>query len=107
MTTDSLPLLDWQRPRQVIPFPGRHRTGHAARVANSLSNSASQKDADWRLSRAVDAMRNQMAKAGVHSDQIEREVRSFLILVNHECTRIGSSWSPVIECQQNQPDGAA
>lgn len=107
MTTDSLPLFDWQPPRQVIPFPARHRTGHAARVATSLSNAASQKDADWRLSRAVDAMRGQMERAGVRPDQAEREVRSFLIAINHECARIGSPWSPVIECQQNRPDGAA
>lgn len=108
MASEQLDLLAWQPPRQIIPFPGRLRIGHAKKVAGQLSKARSSREADHIVIRTYQAFSNQMERAGIPADEIERQKAGFIIAIRVECERIRSAWVPYIEkADGNNPKGAA
>ena len=109
MTVEDLPLFAWQRPRTVIPFPGRRRLGHANRIAIQLSKARTQREANHIVSRATATFWRQMLSAGVTEVETSREIREFLIAVNRQCATLDSAWQthvpPLLDRQD--PGGAA
>jgi hypothetical protein len=80
----------------VIPFPGRHRVGHAQKVATMLKGSRSEREAFHILSRAADTFQRQMTAAGVPIACVAPETRSYLVAIGLECQRQGAKWMPIL-----------
>ncbi|MCS3741969.1 DUF6074 family protein [Rhizobium sp. BK661] len=109
MQRDDLPLLNWTPPVQIIPFPSASRVGHASKIARQLSKARTNREADRVLSRAIDAHSRQMSRAGVGVDEVERERREFLELIEKQCHRLNARWLPQIPYRSEsfEPGGAA
>jgi len=107
----QLDLLAWTPPRQVIPFPTDKRVGHARKVAEQLAGARTNREADWALTRACTALRNQMRAAGIPEDEIARQHDTFLRTISTECDRIKTKWMPTLPddsgCYDSPPGGAA
>jgi predicted GTPase len=86
---DQLPLFSWAPPVKVIPFPASKRVGKINRLAAQIINACSEKDRNWRMTRAVDGMFKQMKRADIPTDEIEREVNEFIQAVVAECRKAG------------------
>lgn len=95
--------------QRIIPFPTEKRVGYARKVALNISKGSTLRDANHRLNRSVSAMRNQMNKAGIAPDEIERQVEDFLYLLHRECWQIGSKFAPHLPEAEDRGDtgGAA
>lgn len=87
-------LFSWIPACRVIPFPSQKRTGHARRVAESLSKARTNREADRILTQACRSFRDQMQAAGIPMDDIRREHDLFLRAIHAECDRIGAKWMP-------------
>lgn len=104
MQRDDLPLLAWQPPRQVIPFPARRRGGHARKVACQLAKARTNREADWVLHRALSSAHDQLVKAGIEGPDAEAEVSDLRELIRLHCISIDARWVP---CHDESSRGGA
>ncbi|WP_372493061.1 DUF6074 family protein [Aliihoeflea aestuarii] len=97
MQRDDTPLLSWQLPFAVIPFPALKRSGHARKIAQQLSKARTNREADWILHRALSSAHDQMVKAGILSSDADDELGDFRFLIHSHCIRINARWVPALE----------
>ncbi|OQP84202.1 hypothetical protein BTR14_20585 [Rhizobium rhizosphaerae] len=108
MSCDDLPLFQWRPPIKIIPFPSRHRIGHAGKVARQLAKARTNREADAILSKALEAHCRQMTRAGIAATDIEKERHGFKVAIRIECEKIDAAWVPNLEpLSSGTPRGAA
>lgn len=81
--------------------------GHALKVARQLAGSKSKRAADNVLSRSVNKFCQQLAKAGVAAEEVDRQRLDYLQMISRECARIGAEWTPDLDHIDGGHGGAA
>jgi len=95
----QLNLLDWQPPRRVLVFPLARRVVRVRNVAEKLSQkSGFVAEAYWK--QTVSTLRGQMERAGIETEVIDQELRSFFDAVQAELNRMAYA-------SRGHPGGAA
>lgn len=107
MQRDDLLLFNQQSACQIIPFPSFLRLGHAKKVALLLAGAKTNKDADWRLNRAMAAHYRQMENAGLSVEDVEKQRRDYLFAIHCQCVVIESKWLPNLPSRKNGTSGGA
>ncbi|CAN7292733.1 DUF6074 family protein [Neorhizobium sp. LjRoot104] len=80
----------------IIPFPSKRRSGHARKIADQLSRSRSDREAEHILSRALNAYERQMHSASIPDAEIDLERSDFIFSIYEECRKLGSAWRPMM-----------
>ena len=112
MSKSDVPLLDWQPPCHFIPFPALARTGHAKRVAQQLATARTNREASFRLQRAIITFEDQLMAIGISGFDLECERHAYLVVIHQQCSEIGTTYGPVIppaptQIQSDPAGGAA
>lgn len=89
-----------------IPFPSKHRRGHAQKIAVQLARARSNREADHFLIRALDIHERHLREAFAPEATIKSERIDFIVLIHEECRKMRSHWYPAIPADQS-PGGAA
>jgi hypothetical protein len=93
MAEHSFPLFEWDPPAKVVAFPLSRRLAKIRRVADLLDKrQGSEADSYWKTT--VRGLADQLARAGVPADDINRELLEFQEAVQAELRRRFTSWEP-------------
>lgn len=84
---ESLPLFQWQPPRQVLLFPLDKRVGKVRHVAQKLSGKQGD-DAALYWKQVIAANRKHLERVGAIDAEIEAELRNLFDAVQSELNRM-------------------
>lgn len=99
-TERDLPLLDWQRPCKLIPFPMVNRVGKIRDVAGKMLDKATDRHADYYRDQVTSALLKQFAAIDLPNEQQDAQLTAFWERVRDEMIRQTYRGS-------NRPGGAA
>lgn len=82
------PLLAWQPPRQVIPFPLASRTGRIRDVAMKMMDKPTDRSAAHYRNQVTEALILQMEKIGLPENEQDEQLGEFWERVQAEMIRL-------------------
>lgn len=82
----SLPLLEWEPPRKLLPFPLIRRVGKIRRCAEVLEGKSGT-DADGYLRQQLRMLSQQLGRSGCTMEEIDRQLSEFADAIQWELIR--------------------